>query len=176
MQTIERRAAQTILEESVGQIIIDGHTYEVPAPTTGTLVMVSALISELPDIDLTLPDDELPGEMLHKAKDCRAVADIVATLILGAKKIKAGRRRKWKIGKKPAEPTVDGLAEKILLNCTASQLRRLLTHLLAASGIDDFFIITTSLRTRNLLAATRTEVGKTTVSGPSSAAGQNISK
>lgn len=71
MQTIERRAAQTILEESVGQIIIDGHTYEAPAPTTGTLVMVSALISELPDIDLTLPDDELPGEMLHKAKDCR---------------------------------------------------------------------------------------------------------
>lgn len=90
MQTIERRAAQTILEESVGQIIIDGHTYEVPAPTTGTLVMVSALISELPDIDLTLPDDELPGEMLHKAKDCRAVADIAATLILGAKKSKRG--------------------------------------------------------------------------------------
>lgn len=177
-KTIEQRAAQTILEESIGKLTLDGKTYDIPAPTTATLIMVSGLISELPELDLSLPEQELPGEMLHKAKDCGAVAKIAAAFILGAKKTRQAECQNWftRLRRNKRIPRLDELADKLMLNCTPTQLRNLLTSIFSVSGIDDFFIITTSLRTRNLLAATRTEVGKTTASGLSSAVGQNTSK
>ena len=164
--TLEHRVAKTILQQPIGELTIDGTTYEIPAPTTATLIAVSGLISQLPALNINQPDEELTAEVLERAKDCVPLGQIAATLILGAKRIKEHKkqhRRWWHFLKKQQPLDFDRLAERILDNCTAKQLRDLIFNILEEAGLADFFVLTTSLHTKNILR--RTEVERTTVPG-----------
>ncbi len=163
-QTTEQKVAKTILQRPIGTLTIDGATYEIPAPTTATLIAISGLISYLPEFDTNQSDDELVAAMLEKAKDCRPLGQIAATLILGAKRIKEEKRKWWQFWKSRHPLEIDMLTDRILDNCTAGQLRELVFDIFKEAEFVDFFVLTTSLRTKNILTPTR-EVGKTTASG-----------
>lgn len=186
--TIEQKVAMTILEEPIGEITIDGKTYQIPAPTTGTLMAVSGLVSRLPQFDITVSDAELAAEVLSHADGAATLARIAATLMLGAKRIAEQRTvsiplpekkhwwRPWKT--KPrfrTENELDYLTKRILENFTAEQLRELTFEVVQEAGLDDFFALTTSLSTKSLLTPTR-EVDETTARGASSSDGQSTSK
>lgn len=178
-----------ILEQPIGEVTIDGKTYQIPAPTTGTLMAASALISKLPQFDITVPDTELVAEVLSHADGAETLAKIAATLMLGAKRIAERRiikvqapekkQRWWQFWKtKPqckTENEFEYLTGRILATCTAGQLRELTFAIFQEGGIEDFFVLTTSLRKRNLLTPTR-EVGETIAPGALSSAGRNTSK
>lgn len=180
-QTVESKVAMTILEEYIGEIVLDGKTYSIPAPTTATIIAVSALISTLPEFDLTVRDDELPAEVLKHGEHGKTLARIAATLMLGAKRIKehhlvevlAGTELSWSWRhfrhiEKPVttrKAEVDFLTEKILENCTTARLREIIFALIREGGLDDFFLLTTSLHAKNQLAPTRGVDDKTTAYG-----------
>lgn len=181
-EPIEHKVAMTILEEHIGEIALDGETYTIPAPTTATIIAASALISTLPDFDLTVPDDMLPAEVLKNGRHGITLAKIAATMMLGQKRIKehrtvkvqTGTNRRWswrrfRVVEKPTTECVaefDYLTQKILDNCTTAHLREITFALIKEGGLDDFFIITTSLHARNQLAPTR-EVEEATAYGRS---------
>lgn len=181
-QTIESKVAITILEEHIGEITLDGKAYTIPAPTTATIIAASALISTLPEFDLTVRDEELPAEVLKHGAHGKTLAQIAATLMLGAKRIKerhivevqTGTERRWSLRhfKRIEKPITThktelvALTEKILDNCTTAQLREITFALIKEGGLDDFFILTTSLHAKNQLTPTR-EVDKTTAYGHS---------
>lgn len=180
--TIESKVAITILEEYIGEVTLDGKTYRIPAPTTSTIIMASALISQLPEFDLNVPDDQLPAEVLKHGAYGATLGSIAATLMLGAKRIKekhivqqqtaTKRHWSWRHFKYVSSPAaidtleIDYLTQKLLDNCTTAQIREITFALVKEGGLDDFFILTTSLHAKNLLAPTR-EVEKMTVSGHS---------
>lgn len=178
----------TILEEPIGEITIDGKTYQIPAPTTGTLMAVSALVSRLPKFDISVPDAELAAEVLSHAEGAATLARIAATLLLGAKRIAARQIVNIPIPKKKhwwhpwlaktryrTENELDYLTKRILENFTAAKLRELIFAVVHEAGLDDFFVLTTSLTTKNLLIPTR-GVDETTARGASSLDGLSTSK
>ena len=170
-ETIESKVAMTILEEHIGEIILDGKSYTIPAPTTATIIAVSALISQLPNLDITVPDELLPAEVLKDRHHGNTLAKIAATLMLGQKRIKerhiievqVGTEKKWswRYFKHIDKPIVDRMTElqyltqKILDNCTTARLREITFALIKEGGLDDFFILTTSLHAENQLKPTR---------------------
>ena len=81
-KTIEHKVADTILEKKQ-TITLGDKKYEVAPPTLATIVEVSSLISELPEMD-THPDNLLI-EALRAKDGARVLSDILATLILGTK-------------------------------------------------------------------------------------------
>lgn len=186
--TIEQKAGATILQEPIASVTIAGKTYQVPPPTIATLIMVSSLISELPEINPDTPTVEILPTILEAAKDCGSLGQIAATIILGAKRIKQypmttvdtyniARKWSWKHCRrieKVVSTTVgvferDYIAEHILQEMTPAELHEFVMAALAEAHLADFFVLTTSLHTKSLLK--RTEVEETTVSGPSSEAG-----
>lgn len=190
--TIEYLAAQTILENSLGTITIGKKSYEIPNPTTGTLIMVSALISDLPEIDPDTPKEQFISTLIKAAGECNALGQIAATIVLGAKRIKEHpattietteykRRWSWRRLKFIERPEItitavferDYLAEQILDSMNPAELHEFIDHALSEAHLADFFVLTTSLRTKSILTPTR-EVGETTASGDSSEAGLNI--
>lgn len=189
--TIEQQAAATILEKPIGEVTMAGKKYQIAPPTTATLIMVSGLISELPQIDPDTPDTQVLPAILEAAKDCGTLGQIAATIILGAKRIKEHPmttidtydvERKWswrhlRRVEKITKTTLpaferDHLAGIILDEMTPAELHEFIMATLSEANLADFFVLTTSLRTKSLL--TRTEVGETTASGLSSEAGLNI--
>lgn len=183
MTSIESRVAITILEEPVGEITLEGKTYTIPAPTTATIIAVSALIADLPEFDLSVPDQELPAQVLKHGDAGETLAKIAATLMLGQKRInerhfvevKTESKRHWSwlpfksSGKQESQKLseFDYLTRKIIDNCTPKQLREITFALIKEGGLDDFFILTTSLRAKNQIAPTKKEVEKATVYGHS---------
>lgn len=191
MKTIEQLAADTILDNPIGTVTIDGKEYQVKSPTTATLIMVASLISQLPEIDPNTPNEDLIPTLMAAAPDCEVLGKIAATLILGAKYIKQQPittittytvERKWswrhfrKVDKMVAIHTpvyeVDHVANRILENMNPQELHEFINQTLTEAHLADFFVLTTSLRTKSLLTPTR-EVGETTAYGDLSEAGQN---
>lgn len=177
-KTIEQQVADAILQQPVGKVRLRGVEYPVNHPSPATLIMVSALCSELPSVDV---GGNVLTEVLRTASGCAVVGRIIATLILGAKRIREGHtveaaRRSarggfWRrlfgrsdrlstVTEKVAE--IDYLADILLEDFTPSQLRELAQRLFFYSEVVDFFGLTTSLSVANLLSATR---GVETASG-----------
>ena len=157
MDTLEQKTANTILQQSV-KVQIGQKTYPVAPPSTATLILASAAISRLPKIKLD--SENIASECLCVAKDCEALGEIVAILILGAKGLKETRRSFFKtieIDRKGI------LVKEILSELTPKQLSDILVKLLAGMELAFFFSTTTSLIEINLLRKTRAT--ETTVSG-----------
>lgn len=84
--TIESRVASAILERNVGNIEIEGVTYEIAPPSIATLIVVSEFIASLPIVE-KVEKTEIVNSVLHHARFFRPLGDIAATLILGAKSL-----------------------------------------------------------------------------------------
>ena len=172
MKTIEQQVADTILQQPTDEITIGGRTYPIGQPTPATLIMVSGLVSQLPEIDPK--SDNILVEVLAKAKDCRIIGKVLAALILGAKRIKENNKikvtiehveKRWSWTKFRVETIrhkevnyeseYQYLAKQVLEECTVEQLRELLTRRLLEMQVADFFAVTTSLCVTNLLKRTK---------------------
>lgn len=163
--TIESQVASAILERSVGSIEIEGKTYEIGAPSTATLIIVSEFVAKLPIVE-KVPNTEIINSVLHYARDYRPLGDIAAVLILGAKNLIEERvivqekrglfgliRRKTETKIKVDKKTE--LAKVILENVRPTILFDIVIRRLNDMEIASFFAITTSLSEVNILKPTR---------------------
>ena len=165
---IESMVADEILQRKL-EFKIGDVVYEAPAPTIGTLVMVSELIAQLPE----MTDVDTVQAVLSNGKHGRKIARVIATYIIGAKELNMGRNRRF-LGFLPIRTThntpkerVEKLAERILVECTAEDISRMLSALTSESKLSDFFAVTTFLREASLTKPTKVEKTKTTASGRS---------
>lgn len=168
MATIEQKTAQAILQKTE-DITVGGKTYQVSPPSTATLILASEAISQLPSRKMNSGD--VLNESLAVAKDCRMIGDIVAILILGAKKLSKTRRRGWRsfIDKltrrnRTVDESMAELSRKLLEDLPPKELNELCARLLSQMQIGDFFGLTSFLQEINLLRPTK-EVSETTASG-----------
>lgn len=174
---VEKKVADTLLERTI-QVKVGAKVYEAPAPTLGTLVMVSELIADLPEVE-TKKD---VAAMFRNIRHGRKIARICAVFILGAKKIlgKYGMDEmplhpsgdpyglhalSFRLRHRPQMRAVDALANEILLNCSNRDVSEIVAQLTQASNIDDFFELSTFLKEVSLTKPTKVE--ETTASGRS---------
>ncbi len=175
METIEEKTAAAILEKATDKITVGGGEYSIAPPTTGTLILVSGLVSTMPAVSKNAKNALY--EILSTAKDLSVIGKIAATLILGAKRIKENRKavrteteyvKRWSWRRlrtveaartKATEvPEVDLLAERLLDEVDIRTLNGIIVKSLGKSQFGDFFVLTTSLSEVNLLRRTK-EVG-----------------
>lgn len=167
-QTIESKVAAAILEKPIATIELEGVKYNIAPPSISTLILVSEIVSTLPQVD-NVPNDKIVYSALHHAKDFKQLGDIVAVLILGAKGLtdtvtrKVVKKRFFGLIKSETEETVTidrkaELAKIVLDNIRPSVMLNIIVRRLNDLEIGDFFGITTSLSETNLLKPTK-EVG-----------------
>lgn len=173
METIEKTVTDTILQRSSESLEIAGNVYPIAPPTPATLILISEQIAEMPDIRFDA--DNILFEVLNKAKYCKPLGKIAATLILGAKRVNEHRtiivdkivpkrvfrwnKLRWEteyFHKKLVEVNeLEHLSTLILEECTNKTLREVVTKRLNNMQISDFFGLTTSLSEANLLKMTK---------------------
>lgn len=166
--SVETKVKDAVLQES-RKVKVGDREYDAPVPTLGTLLMVSSLISKIPDI----PDSNSTAVVVGSASCSDAIAEIAATLILGAKSIKkAGNRpfRKLLAAITHSPTPLDALKEDILDNYSAHDALDLILSLLGNARLPDFFVLTTFLREASLTKPTKVVKTKTTARGRSSQA------
>lgn len=184
-ENIETKVSKTVLQKRE-EITVGGEIMEVAPPSTATLILVSEETAKLPHVKLD--SENIAGEVLYVAKDCRVLGDIVAILILGAKGltevvkvpetvekivydeylfglIKHPKTITETIYKEVVIDRKAELAKKLLEDITPRELHNLTVRLLKALQIADFFGLTTSLIEVNLIRQTREVVDEMTASG-----------
>lgn len=175
-KTIEEKAAEVILQRPM-EVVVGERTYTVAQPSVATLILVSEQVSTLPRI--VTDAQKVVEESLSIAKDCKAVGDIAAILILGARHLteteetekKAVKRYLWGLVRRETvvveEKVVnrkEQLARELLETYTPKELYLLVASLLQRMEIADFFGLTTFLIEINLMRPTKVET-EATVSG-----------
>jgi len=168
MDNLENKTAQVILQQPV-EVVIGYTTYKVAPPTIATLILASAAISKLPHEKLK--GESIMLDSLYIAKDCEALGEIVAILILGAKNLvgteKVIKKRFFGLYIDEYEVTInkkDILATEVLEELTPKQLSDTLLKLFDEMDLSFFFGTIDSLIEINLLRKTK-EAAKTTASG-----------
>lgn len=164
-KTLEQQVCDTILQRKTTSLEIEGITYEMPAPTPATIMMVSAEVHKMPRIQQN--PKSILNEALRTAKDCEALGRIAAILILGAKRINENRKVvksetcKWNwrklrfITKQEIESELDFVARHILEELTPATINETITKRLMEMQVGDFFGLTTSLSAINILERTK---------------------
>ena len=164
-QTIESKVASAILEKPIATIEIDGATYNIAPPSIATLILVSEIVSELPQPE-KVDKEKIVLWVLRNAKHYKKLGDLVAVLILGAKGLtdtktrKITKNRLFGLRKVEVEETVTidrkaELSKIILENIRPSVMFDIIIHRLNDLEVGDFFGITTSLSEINLLKPTK---------------------
>ena len=172
METIEKIVTDAILQRSSDSLEIAGNLYPIAPPTPATLILISEQIAEMPDI--RFDTENILLEVLSKARHCKPLGKIAATLILGAKRVnehrtiiveKAIPKRvfKWRKLRWVTEfhreqrevEELEHLSTLILEECTNKALREVVTKRFNDMQISDFFGLTTSLSEANLLKRTK---------------------
>ena len=173
METMEKIVTDAILQRVSDSLCINGNEYPIAPPTPATLILISEQIAEMPDI--RFDSDNILLEVLGKAKHCKSLGKIAATLILGAKRINEHRavfaykvvpkrvfnwkKFRWEtkyLRKKQVEvDELEYLSNIILEECTNKTLREVVARRLSNMQISDFFGLTTSLSEANLLKRTK---------------------
>ena len=172
-KTLEEKVAETILQKS-DEITIGEKTYRIAPPTTATLILASEAVSRLPKT--VLDPQKVVEESLSVAKDCRALGEVAAIMILGArhltetKKVREKREKRCLLGlfKRnewvEVEKTIDRkaeLAQELLNTYSPKALNMIVGALLHKMELGDFFGLTTFLIEINLLRPTKVETGAT---------------
>lgn len=165
--TTEERVAQTILQQPT-TIKVGSKEYAVAPPSTATLILVSAAASTLPNV--SLDEKKLVEATLNIAKDCTAIGDIIATLILGAKHVNDPVTRtevrtvrylrglfKREMRIEVSETKREQLSRELLEELSPRELQTILGQLLATLEIGDFFGLTTFLLEVNTIRPTKVE-------------------
>lgn len=165
--TLEKAVADAILQRASDSITIEGHKFDIAPPTSATLILISELVSTMPTVNKNAPN--VLYEVLGTAKDLRVIGKIVATLILGAKRIRENRKieatetvkiRRWSWHKfrhvetetvkaRTSLSEVDWLADKLLYEVTSQTLLQVVAKRLGQMQLADFFALTTSLSVQN---------------------------
>ena len=162
----EQKVADALLERKI-QVKVGAKVYEAPAPTLGTLVMVSELIAELPELETK----EDVAAIFRNIRHSGLIARICAIFIIGAKAVKneqisSENKLRNLLRFRGPRTAVDALAEEILDNCTPADTSRIVANLTEASNLEDFFQLSTFLQEVNLTKPTKVEK-ETTASGRS---------
>lgn len=143
-KSAEKRTANAILQEA-RTVEVAGVTYEVAPPTAATLIRISEMVSEMPEIDGT-SEDEISEVMLH-GKDCKKVGEIIATCILG-------EPQRRTLSYKREHKT---LSRNVLFAFSPSELSSLFSDLIVnRMEVGFFFQLITSLSAANLIKPTKT--------------------
>lgn len=172
MENLESKVADAILERTTDIITIDGRDYPIAPPTAGTLILVSELVADMPDI--TEKPENYYQEVLRVARNVSVLGRIVATLILGAKRIKEQRTLlvkapvkrmhwSWKKFRKISTTTkelvekleIDYIAERLIDEISNKTLLKIVVKRLGMMQVKDFFELTTFLSVANRLKPTR---------------------
>ena len=168
-ENIEKKVAQTILQQPT-EVRVGDKTYSVAPPSVATIIMVSQYVALLPAIKMN--KDTLIEEILANAKECAALGDIAAVLLLGAKNCNEVVERRSVV----REPRFFGLfhrnrevvvtevldrkaivAKEILENLSATELYKLVMQILSTLQLADFFGLTTFLCEINLTKPTKVD-------------------
>lgn len=155
MDTIESRVADTVLQKP-RTIVAGDQSFQVAPPTIATLIEVSGLISQLPEIDANAEGIML--EALRNAKHCRGLGDIAATLVCGASR-HTNFPRQWLHRRRRRK-----MASR-MLQLSPSALHSLIIEILSNMEIAPFFGLTVSLSAINMTKPKKETV--TTASGQS---------
>ena len=171
--TTEERVANTILQEPT-IIKVGEKEYAVAPPSTATLILVSAAVSRLPRIQLD--ETRLVQDVLASAKDCAAIGDVVAVMILGAKHVKDEVVRieertvsycfglfKRRVRVEVRESKREQLARELLENLSPRELQTALAQIMGLMEVGDFCGLTTFRLEVNTTRPTK--VGNQAVSG-----------
>lgn len=165
MAGIEERTADTILQKPE-TVTVGGKEYEVAPPSIATLVLASKYIARLPRVELD--KENVLGGVLAVAKDCGMIGDILAILILGAKRSEEDADRApsfiRRISNRKKETKRERLAKELLEAMKPRDAYSLLAKLVGNLQIADFFGLTTFLIGVNMTKATKV-VTETTASG-----------
>lgn len=167
-KTIEQRVGEAVLQTPT-EITLKGRSFTVAPPSVATLILASEAVSQLPQV--RLDKKHVVEDSLFVAKDCRALGDIAAVLILGAKGLTetTTRREKrlWGVLRRNVRVRIDRKAELskwLLEELDSAELNKLIFELLKSFHLGDFFGTITFLIEINLLRPTKVIDG-TTASG-----------
>jgi len=160
MSNIENKTANAILEKEV-VVTLAGKNYYTKRPTLATLIEVSRLLAEIPNIeifDINSIDEEkiisANKKGLFYSKDCGIVGLILATLILGYNK--RGKGFLSKIEASNYEKKRLQLAFKLMNSCTVKELISEFQKLLLGLDAANFFVFIASLSAINLMSEAMT--------------------
>lgn len=150
-ETVESRSVKAILQEEES-ITIGAKTYMVAPPSLGTIMRVSALVSQMSKVD---QGAENPiTEALRVADNALIVAEVIATIIIGAKRIRESKKALF--GGKKTE--LEELTDAILFEKEPSELKEMLSDFLFNRMDLGFFLgITISLNEVNMIKPTKTD-------------------
>ena len=166
-EKIEKKVANAVLQQAE-EVKIGVETYYAAPPTIATLILASEAISRLPS--RAFNKENVMGEVLANATECKPIGEVAAILILGAKaadewqKSFEKQRKKFLWGlvrlnvrKAVYRKAKDVLAEKILHTLSPAELNALLGELMKRMQVADFFGLTTFLIEANMLKQTKVE-------------------
>lgn len=169
IKTIEERVGDTVLQ-TPREMMIKDRTFTVASPTTATLLIVSEEISHLPQVELD--KEKVVEEVLYIAKDCHVLGDIVATLILGSKRlveaVSVKEKRLFGLFSRTITKKINHkaeLSEWLLSELSPTELHQLFIELIKDFQLGDFFGLTTFLIDINLLRPTKVVETETTAFG-----------
>lgn len=173
MDNLESKVVDAILERTTDKITIDNVEYPVGPPTAGTLILISELVADFPEVNEK--PQNVYTEVLRIARDASALGRIVATLILGAKRIKEERKisvtvaveswrrwswRKFRMVSECKEITefqseIDYISARLVDEVSSNTLLKIVAKQLGMMQVADFFELSTFLSGANRLKATR---------------------
>jgi hypothetical protein len=148
-KTLERKTADAILEHKQ-HITLGGVRYSVAQPTLATLIEVSALVAEMPEIVLRPTD--IVGDVLREAHKCKALADIAATMIVGV-----SNHWLWRHTRRIRRAII----ARRLLDVDIVELNAAIGALMRGMHTEDFFVCASFLISINMTKATREEATTT---------------
>ena len=150
---VQGRVSETILQ-GVREVTLGGRTYRVAPPSIGTLILASAKIAELPE-DFDVEEGREKQDIIAQAKDYGVIPEIMAVLILGARKIAQegdGRLAAYRKSRRYAR-----LVREIQDSASPSELKDVIVPMLDSLQLKDFFVVTTFLQGINVTRPTKVE-------------------
>lgn len=151
---IEAKTAATILQEAE-TVVAGGMRLSVAPPSVATLIMASEAVSRMPPMELD--GERVMEETLAVARDCRALGEVVAILVLGARRIRRRSWLPWRSGRRE----LSRLSRRLLEELGPRELHELVARLLLRMQVGDFFGLTAFLSGINLTRATKAETAAT---------------
>lgn len=151
-RNVQKKVSEAVLQEA-RTIKLGGRIYRVAPPTVGTLIMASAKIAELPE-EMEVRKGREKEDLIAQAKDFVALPEILAILILGAKKIKEGRSglAAWLGARRYGR-----LTRRITESASPAEMREVILPMLDSLQLKDFFVVTTFLQGINMTKPTKVE-------------------
>ena len=160
---VQAKAAATILERKLAQVKIGDGTYAIAPPSIATLIMLSEIASGLPQGGEVKAENILQW-VVSNAKDYKALGELAAVLVLGAKAIMEDEELGQQASKKgvslfnrPSSRDMKRgtLRQEILREVSPAQLSEIIAKAFGSLELGDFFGITTSLGAVSILTPSK---------------------